>query len=69
MNYDIKKPDLEGQELKARFSFATSGMTTHQQIQFQIEQGKKRNPFQDIAGLWPGDETDEEFEEMLRLLD
>ncbi|CAG4995592.1 hypothetical protein DYBT9275_01675 [Dyadobacter sp. CECT 9275] len=61
-----KGVDIEGQDRKALMSFATAGMTVHQQIKFQLEQGKERNPFNDIAGQWPGNETDEEFEEMLR---
>ena len=66
----IKKgPGLEEQNSKGGQPSPMAGMTVRQQIQFQLEQGKKRNPLNDIAGLWPGNETDEEFEEMLRSLD
>jgi len=40
-----------------------------QQIAIQIKQGKKSNPIDDIFGKWPGNETDEEFEQMLKELD
>lgn len=29
---------------------------------------KKKNSLKDIAGKWPGDETDEEFEEIIKSL-
>lgn len=44
-------------------------MTMQQQIALQIREGKKRNPIDDIIGTWPGNETDEEFEKMLKDLD
>lgn len=40
-----------------------------QQIALQIKEGKKLNPLDEIFGQWPGDETDEEFEQMLKELD
>ena len=44
-------------------------MNMQQQIALQIRQGKKRNPIDEIIGTWPGNETDEEFEKMLKDLD
>ena len=38
-------------------------------IDQQVRAGKKLNPLKDIFGKWPGDETDEEFEQMLKELD
>lgn len=52
--YDGRKPDK---------------ITMQQEIAFQIREGKKRNPIDDIFGTWPGKETDAEFEEMLKDLD
>jgi hypothetical protein len=43
-------------------------MSVQQQIALQIRDGKKRNPLDDIIGKWPGNETDEEFEQMLKSL-
>ena len=50
------------------FSYKPSKMTVQQQIALQIRDGKKRNPLEDILGKWPGNETDEEFEQMLKSL-
>lgn len=44
-------------------------MNMQQQIALQLREGKKRNPLDDIIGKWPGEETDEEFEKMLKDLD
>jgi len=44
-------------------------MTMQQQIALQLREGKKRNPIDEIFGKWPGNETDEEFEKMLKDLD
>ncbi|NIM34988.1 MAG: hypothetical protein GTN67_06000 [Hydrotalea flava] len=44
-------------------------MTMQQQIALQIREGKKRNPIDEIIGTWPGNESDEEFEKMLKDLD
>jgi hypothetical protein len=44
-------------------------MTMQQQIALQLREGKKRNPIDEIFGTWPSDETDEEFEKMLKDLD
>lgn len=51
------------------FSKKPQAMSVLQQVLFQAKQGKKRNPLNDIAGLWPGNETDEEFNELLKALD
>jgi hypothetical protein len=32
-------------------------------------QDKRKNPIDDILGKWPGNETDEEFERMMKDLD
>ncbi|NHE57935.1 hypothetical protein [Cyclobacterium plantarum] len=40
-----------------------------EQIARQIQEGKENNPLNMIWGSWPGDETDEEFEALLRDLD
>lgn len=48
------------------FSKKPNSMTAHQQLLFQAKQGKKHNPLIDIIGTWPGDETDEEFAEILK---
>lgn len=44
-------------------------MSMQQQIALQLREGKKSNPIDDIYGQWPGEETDEEFEKMLKTLD
>ncbi|MCC5916164.1 MAG: hypothetical protein JJU02_02435 [Cryomorphaceae bacterium] len=51
------------------FSKKPSKMGVQQQIAMQLREGKKANPLDDIIGKWPGDETDEEFDEMMKLLD
>jgi hypothetical protein len=44
-------------------------MTMQQQIALQLREGKKPNPIDEIFGKWPGNETDEEFDRMLKDLD
>lgn len=51
------------------FSRKPDKMNMQQQIALQLREGKKRNPIDDIFGKWPGNETDEEFEQMLKDLD
>ena len=51
------------------FSRKPSAMDAQQQIQFQLKKGKKKNPLTDIIGKWPGNESEEEFEKMLKELD
>lgn len=48
------------------FSKKPDKMSMQQQIALQIREGKKKNPLDDVIGKWPGDETDEEFERMLK---
>ncbi len=59
---DYGKPSLTDKF----FSKKPNAMTAHQQLLFQAKQGKKSNPLEDIIGMWPGDETDEEFAELLK---
>jgi hypothetical protein len=40
-----------------------------EQIQRQLAEGKDLNPLKLIVGSWPGEETDEEFDELLKSLD
>jgi hypothetical protein len=40
--------------------------TTEQQIQKQLSKNPAKNWMEEIAGQWPGDETDEEFEQLLK---
>lgn len=47
------------------FSKKPHRMGLQQQIALQLREGKKSNPIDDIIGRWPGDETDEEFEQMI----
>jgi hypothetical protein len=54
--------------LKMMFSKKPHKMTAQQQIAMQLRQGKKANPVDEIIGKWPGEETDEEFEQMLKAL-
>ncbi len=56
------------EKLKAMFSKKPHRMSMQQQIALQLRQGKKANPIDDIFGKWPGNETDEEFEQMLKAL-
>jgi len=41
--------------------------TLRSMAQWQAQRRRaKRNPIRDIIGKWPGDETDEEFDAMMR---
>lgn len=51
------------------FSKKPHKMGVQQKVAMQLREGKKANPLDDIIGKWPGDETDEEFEQMLKELD
>lgn len=51
------------------FSKKPDKMTIQQQIAIQLKEGKKKNPLDEVIGKWPGEETDEEFEQMLKSLD
>ena len=51
------------------FSKKPHAMTAKQQILFQVKQGKGSKSFEALkalVGMWPGDETDEEFEELTK---
>jgi len=57
------------ENMRKMFSKKPHKMSMQQQIALQLREGKKPNPLPDIIGKWPGDETDEEFEQMLKALD
>jgi len=48
------------------FSKKPQAETVNQQIARQFQEGKSPNALGDLVGKWPGDETDEEFEQLLR---
>ncbi|MBK9213334.1 MAG: hypothetical protein IPO14_10410 [Saprospiraceae bacterium] len=48
------------------FSRQPNAMTVKQQLLFQTKQVKKPNVLIDIIGQWPGDESDNEFAEILK---
>lgn len=56
------------ERLNKMFSKKPHKMSMQQQIALQLREGKKANPIDDIFGKWPGNETDEEFEQMLKAL-
>lgn len=51
------------------FSKKPQQIPFQQQIAMQLKSGKKNNPLDDIFGKWPGNETDEEFNELIKSLD
>lgn len=51
------------------FSKKPQQIPVQQQIALQLKAGKKNNPLEDIFGKWPGNETEEEFNEMLKSID
>lgn len=57
--------DVDGKSSKF-FSGIPGNLTMKHQILRQLREGKKPNPIDDIFGKWPGQETDEEFEQMLK---
>lgn len=59
----------ESVEEDAYFSKKPKSETVEQQIQRQLLEKKGKNWLKDVVGKWPGDETDEEFEELLKHLD
>ena len=69
MQYDI---NISGgsHEQQGRISLdrLAASETVEQQISRQQREGKKANPLPELVGKWPGEETDEEFEAMLKLL-
>lgn len=68
MNDDFKR-DEANLEKDYSFSRWPRVNTVERQIERQLRQGKKRNALADSVGQWPGDETDEEFEQLLKELD
>lgn len=50
------------------FSKKPFAFDTKQQLLFQVEKKKTLNPLKNIIGQWPGDENDEEFDEILKSL-
>lgn len=50
------------------FSKKPFAIDTTQQLLFQVEKKKKSNPLKNIIGQWPGDENDEEFNDILKNL-
>lgn len=51
------------------FSRKPDKSSLQQNIALQLRDGKKANPLDDVIGKWPGDETDQEFELMLKELE
>jgi hypothetical protein len=43
-------------------------LTMREKLERQIKDGKLRNSLQDFFGIWPSDETDEEWEQMIKSL-
>lgn len=48
------------------FSKKQKHESLEEQIHRQLQEGKQNNPLSIIVGTWPGKETDEEFESMLK---
>jgi len=51
------------------FSKRPRSETFEQQLERQKREGKKANPLMDIVGKWPGEESEAEFEQMMKELD
>lgn len=51
------------------FSKKPKHESVEEQINRQLQEGKENNPLKMIVGSWPGEETDEEFEALLKDLD
>jgi len=49
-----------------QFSRIPSALSARQQVLFKIKKGKSLNPLASLLGQWPGDETDEEYEQLLK---
>lgn len=64
----MEKFNEADERLMKMFSKKPHKMSLQQQIALQIREGKKPNPIDEIFGKWPGNETDEEFEKMLKAL-
>lgn len=48
------------------FSRKPRAMSAMQQLSCQVQQKPQKNPFAAMLGHWPGDESDEEFEQLLK---
>jgi hypothetical protein len=48
------------------FSKQPNAMTANQQLMFEIKTTQKRASLRELLGKWPGDESDEEFKELLK---
>lgn len=48
------------------FSRQPSAMTANQQLIFEIKANKKRTSLRELLGKWPGEESDDEFKELLK---
>ena len=59
---------FEAEKEDVYFSKKPKSETVEQQLERQIKE-KGKNQLAQIMGKWPGDETDEEFEQMLKDLD
>ncbi|MBS1519145.1 MAG: hypothetical protein JSS91_13755 [Bacteroidetes bacterium] len=51
------------------FSGKSSSLTAVQQVSEQINKGKNKSALANLIGKWPGDETDEEFDELIKSMD
>ncbi len=51
------------------FSGKSSSLTAVQQVTEQLNKGKNKNALASLIGKWPGDETDEEFDALIKELD
>lgn len=60
---------FEANKNDVHFSKKPKAMSLEQQVLFNLKNGKKKNPLKNLIGKWPGDETDEEFEKLLKDLD
>lgn len=60
---------FEANKSDVHFSKKPKAMSLEQQVLFSLKNGKKKNPLKSLIGKWSGDETDEEFEKLLKDLD
>lgn len=50
------------------FNKKPKALNSVQQVFFQVKENKKRNPISELLGNWPGNESEEEFYDLLRTL-
>lgn len=50
------------------FNIKPSSHNTNQQLLFNVEKGKVKNSISDLLGHWPGEENDEEFNNIINSL-